>query len=152
MQQLSPKARFDALASVLSFDSASVDSIRHSISHLLKDVSELVRMVDVAMKSEGTVEVFGDVGEGTREKMQSLLASFIMRTINCNYDEEYCNYAVDVSSAGDVPVNLFAVGLTIANEYVTQTLPASVDNTEQLTGMLSAWNRLTCILRELTRK
>ena len=152
MQPMSPKTRFDAYASVLQFDSASVDAIRHSINHLLKDVSELVRMVDVAMKSDGAPAVVGDLGGETREKMQSLLASFIMRTINCNYDEEYCNYAVEISHGDDVPPALFPVGLGIAMEYVVGALTARVEDPEQLGNMLSAWNKLTSILRELTRK
>ena len=152
MDQLSPKARFDALASVLQFHSAQVDSIRHSINHLLKEVSELVRMVNEAMKSEHAAAVVGDLGGEAREKMQSLLASFIMRTINCNYDEEFCNYAVEVSHADDVPPRLFSMGLTLALDFVAQTLPGQVEDRERLTDMLSAWNRLTSILREVTRK
>lgn len=152
MQEMSPKARFDALARVLSFDSSSVDAVRHSIRHLIKDVNELVRMVDEAMKADVEFEVFGDLGESSRDRMQSLLASFIMRTINCNYDEEFCNYAVEVSMAEDVPQNLFSVGLTLANEYVTRTLATQVEDSTQLLNMLCAWNRLTSILRELTRR
>jgi hypothetical protein len=152
MEQLSPKARFDALADVLSFDAPQVDAIRHSINHLLKEVNELVRMVNEAMKSDAAVEVIGDLGGETREKLQSLLASFIMRTINCNYNEDYCNYAVEVSHGDDVPPNLFSLGLTLAQDFVTQTLPPRVEDGERLVEMLTAWNRLTSILRELTRK
>lgn len=152
MQSMSPKARFDALASVMQFDASSVDAIRYSINHLLKDVSELVRMVDVAMTSDGAPAVVGDLGGETREKMQSLLASFIMRTINCNYDEDFCNYAVEISHADDIPPSLFPLGLGIAMDYVAQTLPDKVEDREQLTNMLTGWNRLTGILRELTRK
>lgn len=152
MQELSPKARFDALASVLQFEPAQVDAIRHSINHLLKEVSELVRMVNEAMTSKGAPQVIGDLGGESREKLQSLLASFIMRTINCNYDEDFCNYAVEISHAEDVPPSLFPLGLSLANDFVAQTLPAAVDDPERLANMLSAWNRLTSILRELTRK
>lgn len=152
MQNLSPKARFDALAEVLELDGSSVDSIRHSINHLLKDVNELVRMVNEAMTSDSAPEVVGDLGGESREKLQSLLASFIMRTINCNFDEDYCNYAVEISHAGDVPPNLFSLGLTLCNEYVVRCLTENVDERERLAEMLSAWNRLTSILRELTRK
>jgi hypothetical protein len=152
MHSMSPKARFDAYASVLQFDGTSVDSIRHSINHLLKDVSELVRKVDVAMKSGSAPAVVGDLGGETREKLQSLLASFIMRTINCNYDEDYCNYAVEISHGEDVPPTLFPLGLGIAMEYVVETLTGRVEDRKQLAGMLSAWNKLTSILRELTRK
>ncbi|MCB9895113.1 MAG: hypothetical protein H6839_11735 [Planctomycetes bacterium] len=152
MEQLSPKARFDALASVLQFDAPQVDAIRHSINHLLKEVSELVRMVNEAMKSEGAPAVVGDLGGEAREKMQSLLASFIMRTINCNYDEEFCNYAVEISRGEEVPPRLFSMGLTLALDFVNNTLPSQVDDRERLTEMLCAWNRLTSILRELTRK
>ncbi|MCA8912110.1 MAG: hypothetical protein KDB82_10425 [Planctomycetes bacterium] len=149
---MSPKARFDALASVLNFDSTQVDHIRHSVGHLIKDANELWRMVDEATKSDGAPAVVGDLGEGARDKMQSLFASFIMRTINCNYDEEFCNYAVEVSHGEDVPPRLFSLGLSIANDYVNQALPAKVEDREQLTNMLRAWNRLTSILRELTLK
>jgi hypothetical protein len=152
MQNLSPKTRFDALADVLQLDSSSVDSIRHSISHLLQDVNELVRMVNEAMISESAPQVLGDLGEDSREKLQSMLASFIMRTINCNFDEDYCNYAVEISHADDVPPNLFSLGLTLCNDYVSRCLTEKVDEREKLTEMLSAWNRLTSILRELTRK
>lgn len=152
MHSLSPKARFDAYASVLNFDASSVDAIRYSINHLLKDVSELVRMVDVAMKSDGAPHVIGDLGGETRERMQSLLASFIMRTINCNYDEDYCNYAVEISHGEDVPPALFPLGLSVAMQFVVQTLTERVEDREQLTDMLAAWNKLTSILRELTRK
>ncbi|MBZ0135677.1 MAG: protoglobin family protein [Planctomycetes bacterium] len=152
MQGMSPKSRFDAYASVLQFDAASVEAIRHSINHLLKDVSELVRKVDVAMKAEGAPAVVGDLGGETRERLQSLLASFIMRTINCNYDEDFCNYAVEISHAEDVPATLFPLGLGIAMDYVAQTLPGRVEDPQQLAKMLTAWNRLTGTLRELTRK
>lgn len=152
MQPMSPKSRFDAYASVLQFNGASVDAIRHSITHLLKDVSELVRMVDVAMKSDGAPAVVGDLGGETRERLQSLLASFIMRTINCNYDEDYCNYAVEISHGDDVPPAMFQLGLGLALDYVVQTLTERVEDREQLANMLSAWNKLTGILRELTRK
>lgn len=152
MPELSPKARFDALAGLLHFDAAAVDAIRHSINHLLREVSELVRMVDEAMKRDEAPKVLGDLGGERREKLQSLLASFIMRTINCNYDEDYCNYAAEVSGADDVPPALFAVGLTLANDFVALTLTNAVDDREQLARMISAWSRLTSILKELTRK
>jgi hypothetical protein len=152
MQELSPKARFDALASVMQFEPAHVDAIRHSINHLLKEVSELVRSMNEAMTSKGAPLVLGDLDGDSREKLQSLLASFIMRTINCNYDEDFCNYAVEVSQSADVPRGLFPLGLSLANDFVAQTLPGAVEDPERLTDMLTAWNRLTSILRELTRK
>jgi len=152
MQALSPKARFDAMATVLNFDAAGVDAIRHSISHLLKEVNELVRMLNLAMKSSEAAAIIGDVGAEARERLQSLLASFIMRTINCNYDEAFCAYAHEVSHAPDVPPNLFGLALTLAMDFVAQTLPARVDDRERLMNMMLAWNRLTAILRELTRK
>jgi hypothetical protein len=152
MQALSPKARFDAIATVLGFDESSVDSIRHSINHLLKEVNELVRMLNVSMKSPQAAAMIGDVPGEQREKLQSLLASFIMRTINCNYDEAFCDYAVEVSHADDVPPNLFGLALTLAMDYVAQTLPPKVEDRGRLTSMLVAWNRLTAILRELTRQ
>jgi hypothetical protein len=74
-----------------------------------------------------------------------------MRTINCNYDEDFCTYAVEVSHGDDVPPNLFSLALTLAMDYVAQTLPAKVEDPEHLTKMLIGWNRLTAILRELTR-
>lgn len=152
MQPMSPKARFDAVASVLNFDEPDVDAIRHSINHLLKEVNELVRMLNTSMKSKQVAAVIGDVPPESREKLQSLLASFIMRTINCNYDEAFCNYAVEVSHADDVPPNLFSLALTLAMDYVAQTLPGQVDEPERLTKMLMGWNRLTAILRELTSR
>jgi hypothetical protein len=148
---MSPKARFDAVAEVLGFDESGVDAIRYSINHLLKEVNELVRLLNVAMKSKHAAEIVGEVAGERRERLQSLLASFIMRTINCNYDEDFCNYAVEVSHGPDVPPNLFSLALTLALDYVVQTLPAKVDDRERLAAMLSAWNKLTAILRELTR-
>lgn len=152
MQNLSPKARFDALADVLQFDSSSVDSIRHSINHLLKDVNDLVRMVNESMTRESANDVVGELDAGAREKMQSLLASFIMRTINCNFDEDYCNYVYEISHADDVPPNVFLLGLTLCNEYAVWCLIANVEDKQRLTDMLSAWNRLTAILKNLTHK
>jgi hypothetical protein len=151
MQAMSPKARFDAIAAVLGFDEPDVDAIRHSINHLLKEVNELVRMLNASMKSKHAAAMIGDVAPEQREKLQSLLASFIMRTINCNYDEDFCNYAVEVSHAADVPPNLFSLALTLAMDYVAHTLPPKVDDSARLANMLVAWNRLTAILRELTR-
>ncbi|MHC4839990.1 MAG: protoglobin domain-containing protein [Planctomycetota bacterium] len=150
--QLAPKARFDALASFMNFDSADVDAIRGSINFLLREISELVRMVDEAMKSEEAEAVIGEMDGPAREKLQSLFASFIMRTINCNYDEEFCEYAVEVSHDEDVPDRVFSLGLGLAMNYVSRTLPAAVDDSDQLKDMLNAWNKLTCVLRELTRK
>jgi len=152
MDNMSPKARFEALAGVTGFDSACVDQVRQSIRLLLPSVNELVRRVDEAMRHDAAPHVLGDLGGEQRERMQSLLASFIMRTINCNFDEDFCNYAAEVSGSNDVPPNLFSVGLTLANDFVALTLPAGEDDPERLASMLSAWNRLTAVLRELTRK
>ncbi|MDC1141704.1 protoglobin domain-containing protein [Planctomycetota bacterium] len=150
--QLAPKARFDALATFMTFEPADVDAIRGSINFLLREISELVRMVDEAMKSEAAEAVLGELSGTQKEKLQSLFASFIMRTINCNYDEDFCDYAVEVSQGEDVPDGVFSLGLGLAMNYVARTLPASVDDSDQLKDMLTAWNKLTCVLRELTRK
>jgi hypothetical protein len=152
MDKLSPKARFDALAGVLSFDDACVDRVRNSIRLLLPHVNELVRRVDVSMQHQSAQAVYGELPKDLQERLQSLLASFIMRTINCNFDDEYCNYAVEISHAEDVPPRMFATGLSLANDFVAETLPGAVDSADQLKGMLTAWNRLTSVLRELTRK
>lgn len=152
MDALSPKAKFDALAAMLQFDEAGVDCIRHSMKPLLANVNELVRSVNEMMKHPQAPLILGDIGGERRERLQSLLASFIMRTINCNYDEDFCNYAVEISHSEDVPPSLFPLGLSLANDFVAQTLPAAVDDPERLANMLSAWNRLTSVLRELTRK
>jgi hypothetical protein len=149
MQQLSPKAQFDALANLLQFDAASVDVLRVSLKPLLGSVNELVRRVDEMMKRPEAESIFG---EFSRERMQSLLASFIMRVINCNFDEAFCDYAREVSSADDVPPGLFSIGLTLANDFAARTLAEQIDNREQLADMLATWNRLTAILKELTAK
>jgi hypothetical protein len=148
---MSPKARFDAVAEVLGFDESSVDAIRYSINPLLKEVNELVRMLNQCMRSKQARALIGDVPEESRDRLQSLLASFIMRTINCSYDEAFCNYAHEVSHGEGVPPNLFSLALTLALDYVVQTLPGKIDDRERLAAMLSAWNKLTAILRELTR-
>lgn len=152
MDKLSPKARFDALAGLLQLDESSVDCIRHSMKPLLANVNELVRSVNELMKHPNAPHVLGDLAGERRERMQSLLASFIMRTINCNFDDEYCNYANQVSSGDEVPPDLFSLGLTLANDFVAGTLPQHIDDRERLADMLVAWNRLTAVLRELTRK
>lgn len=148
---MSPKTRFDALAELFAFDESSVDAVRYSINPLLKEVNELVRMLNQSMRSKHAAALLGDVPEEGRDRLQSLLASFIMRTINCNYDEAFCNYAVEVSHGEGIPPNLFSMALTLALDYVVQTLPGKVEDPERLAKMLSAWNRLTAILRELTR-
>lgn len=152
MDKLAPKARFDAYAALLGLDASGVDSIRHSIRPLLANVNELVRRMNEVMTHAGAAHVLGDVAGERRERLQSLLASFILRTVNCNFDEEYCNYAHDISHNADVPAGLFNLGLTLANDFVAQTLPLHIDEREQLAAMLASWNRLTAALRELTRK
>ncbi|MEE9310855.1 MAG: protoglobin domain-containing protein [Planctomycetota bacterium] len=150
--QVAPKARFDALSSFIGFESSDVDAIRGSINFLLREISELVRMIDVAMKSESAGIVIGEMSGAEREKLQSLFASFIMRTINCNYDDDFCDYVVEVSQGEDVPERLFSLGLGLAMNYISRTLPAAVDDSDRLKDMLTAWNKITCVLRELTIK
>lgn len=151
MDALSPKAKFDALAAMLQFDEAGVDCIRHSMKPLLANVNELVRSVNELMKHPRAPLILGDIGGERRERLQSLLASFIMRTINCNFDDEYCNYAHQVSRGADVPAHVFSLGLALANDFVARTLPEHIEDRERLAEMLTAWNRLTAVLRELTR-
>lgn len=149
METLSPKARFDALANLLQLDSAAVDAVRNSIKPLLPNVNDLIRRLNEMMQKPDFAVLFGEV---SRDRMQSLLASFIMRTINCNFDEAYCNYAHEVSRGEDVPAGMFALGLSLANDFVAETLPAHIEERDQLATMLAAWNRLTAVLKELTRQ
>jgi hypothetical protein len=151
MEKLSPKAHFDALAGMLDFDAGSVDAVRNSIRHLLPNVNELVRRVNEMMRHADAPLIVGEIAGERREHLQSLLASFIMRTINCNFDEEYCNYAHEVSRGPDVPPDLFSLGLALANDFVAQTLPRRIEDADQLARALESWNRLTAVLREVTR-
>lgn len=150
--QLAPKLRFEALAKFICFEPSDIDAVRGSIGHLLREINELIRMVDQALKSDVAKDVLGEVSDAQKEKFQSLFASFIMRTINCNFDDDYCDYVVEVSSDEEVPANSFSLGLGLAMSYISRTLPGAVEDSDQLKDMLSAWNKLTCILRELTRK
>ena len=151
MEDLAPKARYDALASLFGLNEATVSGVRASVGLLLPEVSELVRMFDETIRSRAATAVLGPVAHEQRETLQSVLASFIMRTIGCNFDEDYCNYAHEISRGGSVPRRLFAVGLGTVGDFVAQTLPGKVEEPEKLVTMLSAWNRLLCVLRELTR-
>lgn len=151
MDDLAPKARYDALALLFRLDEAAISGVRSSVGLLLPEVSELVRMFDETMRSRAAATVLGPAAPEQRETLQSVLASFIMRTIGCNFDEDYCNYAHEISRGELVPRRLFSVGLGTVGEFVAQTLPGKVDEPERLAGMLAAWNRLLCVLRELTR-
>jgi hypothetical protein len=150
--QLSPKARFDAFAGLTGFDSACVQALRTSLRHLLPTVNDLVRRVNEMMQARDASLLLGDLGGERRERLQSVMASFILRTINCNFDDEYCNYAHEVSHGDDIPPDLFSVGLALANDYVAETLPALIEDRRQLANMLRAWNRLSAVLREVTRQ
>lgn len=149
---LSPKSKFDTLAGLLGLDAACVDALRASLRHLLPNVNDLVRRMNTMMQHDSAAKMFGDLGSERRERLQSVMASFILRTINCNFDEEYCNYAHEVSHGDDIPPDLFSLGLALANDYVAETLPGLIDDRRQLANMLRAWNRLSAVLREVTRQ
>ena len=152
METLSCKARFDALAELIEFDEGCVSALRLSINHLLPEVQSLVRRLDERMKCDVLDRVIGEVDDARADKLKSLLASFVMRTINCNFDEDYCDYVVEVASGDNVPDGFFSFGLTLTNDFICQTLPGAVEDRAQLTSMLAAWNRVTAILKEITRK
>jgi hypothetical protein len=151
MHDISPKARFDHLAGVLGFNDDDVSHVRNSIRFLLPSVNELVQRVDRAMQHDSAAQVLGELSPEQREKLQSVLASFVMRTIGCNFDEDYCRYAVEMSHGENIPRRTFTVGLSILNDFVASTLPRHTEDAEQLAETLGAWCRLIATLKELTR-
>jgi hypothetical protein len=151
MHDLAPKARFDHMAGVLGLSNDDVSHIRNSIRFLLPSVNELVQRVDHAMRHESAVHVLGELSAEQRDRLQSVLASFVMRTINCNFDDDFCRYAVEISHADNVPPRMFTVGLSILNDFIASTLPGRAEDTQDLGHMLGAWARLIATLKELTR-
>jgi hypothetical protein len=51
MDELAPKARFDAIAEVLRLDEPALDAIRYSINTLLPQLRELAGMWDETLRS-----------------------------------------------------------------------------------------------------
>lgn len=151
MEGLSPQARFELLSEVVGLDESSIDHIRHSIRHLLPQMSDLIRSLHVALDRKATTRVLGEMDPTQREHLQSLFASFVMRTIGCNFDEDYCTYAHEISHGNGVPPRLFPLALAMAGEFVSRTLPPAVDEPDRLASMLASWNRLLAVLIELTR-
>jgi hypothetical protein len=151
MEGLSPQARFELLSEVVGLDESSIDHVRHSIRHLLPQMSDLIRTLHGALQRKATARVLGDLDPAAREHLQSLFASFVMRTISCNFDEDFCTYAHEVSHNDAVPPRLFPLALAMAGEFVSRTLPPAVDDPDRLASMLAAWDKLLAVLGELTR-
>ncbi len=143
--------RFDALASLHDFSEGHTSAIRDSLSLLMPRLGELVGQFDAALKRDGAIREFEGLEGERRERLQSLMASFILRTVNCTFDEAFCEYAREVSSAADVPRGFFAFGLSQAQDFVCRVLPGVQRDAQKLAEMLCAWNRLVAILKELTR-
>lgn len=151
MEGISPKARFDLLAGLVDLDESSIDQVRHSIRHLLPHMSELIRTLHGALKRNQAPAVIGELDAEALERLQSQFASFVMRTIGCNFDDDYCDWAVEISHHDGVPPRLYPLALALAGDFVSRTLAAAVDDREQLAAMLGAWQRLLAVLSELTR-
>ncbi|RIK65052.1 MAG: hypothetical protein DCC64_03005 [Planctomycetota bacterium] len=147
----SARQRFDDLAGALNFGAAQTASIRESLNLLLPRLGELVGSFDAALKCPAGARLFAGLEGERRDQLQSLMASFILRTVNCNFDEAYCDYAVEVSGGGQVPPGFFALGLSLAQDFVCGALPAVERDSAKLSAMLTAWNRLLAVLKELTR-
>lgn len=151
MEHLSPRARFDALAAVLKLDEAAVDAIRHSINTLLPSLRELAGMWDATMRSDAAGEVFGALSKQQREDLQGRLATFVMRTINCAFDDDFCDYADEFARDKSVPARLIPIALSVAFEFVARILATKVEDHIRRAEMLAAWNRLITVLREFAR-
>ncbi len=148
MNELSPKARFDALAALLTFDDGGVTAVRQSLSRLMPKVGDLVQGFNLALKGTRAQELFAGL-EGERlEVLQSLAASFVLRTVNCNFDDAYCAYVAEIAARQDVPPHFIALALSVAQDFVMRGLPAAMrDDLDALARALSAWSRLVSILK-----
>jgi hypothetical protein len=144
--------RFDSLAALHDFTEPHVAAIRESLNLLLPRLGELVASFDAALKRSAANREFPGLEGERREQLQSLMASFILRTVNCNFDEAYCEFAREVSTGLNVPRGFFAFGLFAAQDFVCRVLPTVQRDHARLSEMLVAWNRLTAVLTELTRQ
>lgn len=143
--------RFDSLAELHEFSAHHVAAIRESLGLLMPRLGELVGQFDALLKRDAAKREFDGLEGERRERLQSVMASFILRTINCTFDDAFCEYAREVSQAPDVPRGFFAFGLTQAQDFVCRVLPGVQRDAARLAEMLAAWNRLAAILKELTR-
>lgn len=143
--------RFDSLAELHEFSAHHVAAIRESLGLLMPRLGELVGQFDALLKRDAAKREFDGLEGERRERLQSVMASFILRTINCTFDDAFCEYAREVSQASDVPRGFFAFGLTQAQDFVCRVLPGVQRDAARLAEMLAAWNRLAAILKELTR-
>ena len=148
----SVKSRFDCFALALDFGAPQVSQIRESLSLLLPRLGELVASFDAALKRDVAGQLFPGLEGEQRERLQSLIASFILRTINCNFDDAFCEFAAEVSGTAEIPPGFFAFGLSMAQDFVCGALPSVQRDPTKLAEMLTAWNRLIAALKEITRK
>jgi hypothetical protein len=142
---------FDKLAALYSFSDRHTAAIRESLVLLLPRLGELVAEFDFALKRVAAQEAFAGLEGERRERLQSLMASFILRTANCNFDQAYCEYVAEISQGKEVPAGFFSFGLGCAQDFVCRVLPQAERDAGKLAEKLSAWNRLCAVLRELTR-
>lgn len=148
MDDLAPRARFDAIAAMLKLDEPVLDAIRHSINTLLPALQQLARMWDETLRSEAARAVIGELSAKQRGELQGRLASFIMRTINCVFDDDYCDFAQALAKDPAIPKRVIPVALAVAYEFVARNLGPKIEDRARLNEMLVAWNRLISTLRE----
>jgi len=148
MDELAPKARFDALAELFGLDEPALDAIRHTINPLLPQLQQLARMWDDTLRGPAAARVVGDLPAKQRADLQGRLASFIMRTINLVFDDDYCDYAQAFARDPAVPRQVIPVALAVAWEFVAITLADKADDRRKRHEALTAWHRLVCALRE----
>ena len=144
--------RFESLAALHDFTEPHVAAIRESLNLLVPRMGELIASFDAALKRSAAHAEFPGLEGERREQLQSLMASFILRTVNCNFDDAYCEFTREVSTSPNVPRGFFAFGLFAAQDFVCRVLPTVQRDHARLSEMLVAWNRLTAVLTELTRQ
>ncbi|MCC6572694.1 MAG: hypothetical protein IT462_02785 [Planctomycetes bacterium] len=143
------KQRFDELATLLAFDEAAVSALRASLSLLMPRVSELVQAFDGALK-RAPASLFGSLEGERRDTLQSLAANFVLRTISCNFDEDYCNFVAATARNADLPGHFIELSLTVTQDVVMRALPGLQRDLDKLAQALSAWAKLISMLKILS--
>ncbi len=147
MPDHSPKARFDALAALLAFDAAAIAALREGLSRLSPKVGELIAAFDAVLKRAPAHALFADLQGERRDALQSLAASLLLRTVNCNFDEAYCDYLAELAARPDVPAHFFEISMSVTEDFVVRNLPGLLRDEGKLAASLSGWSRLISILK-----
>ncbi|MDH5642069.1 MAG: hypothetical protein OEY28_12320 [Nitrospira sp.] len=146
----SPRARFDVLAGVYGLDSTAIDAIRRGINTVLPRVQELVRGVEQVLKSDSAQALVGSLDDAERARLLSVGASFVMRTIGCNFDDAFCDYAAGLAESQNLPERFVPAVVGIAGSFVITVLAGAVSDPAERERMTGAWSRLSSVLIGLT--